>query len=328
MIASCTRRSALRRCVATAISPLLLSCDLRPVRPALRICIFDMRGERDARIFESQLSELMLGLARVERSSVAVQTWFAPHNRLAAEVATEIAATSPSIVIAISARAATACVEAMPRIPILFSVQDDPVAAGLADSLVKPGGYATGIWNSLDVHCKRLELARRIAASATHFSIILDTNATRSAEARESIRKCSMLGLSTSFAAVGSREDILQLRKNIDPRAEILIFPHSDILSRWPDEAIAAVAALRLPAVFDGTWLVEKGALASLEPVELDDVTALARLGASILRGVPPANIPIERPRTTRSALNLSTANRLGLTIPPWLLKTFDVIIP
>ena len=328
MIASCTRRSALRRCVATAISPLLLSCDLRPVRPALRICIFDMRGERDARIFESQLSELMLGLARVERSSVAVQTWFAPHNRPAADVAAEIALAAPSLVIAISAVAAKACLEAMPRVPILFSVQDDPVAAGLASSLVQPGGYATGIWNSLDVHCKRLELGRRIAPAATHFSIILDTNATRSAEARESVRKCSTHGLSTSFAALASVNDVLQLRTNIDPRAAALILPHSDVLSKWPDEAIAAVAALRLPAIFDGSWLVEEGALASLEPIELNDVTALARLGASVLRGVPPAEIPIERPRTTRSALNLSTSNSLGLTIPPWLLKTFDVIVP
>jgi putative ABC transport system substrate-binding protein len=50
----------------------------------------------------------------------------------------------------------------------------------------------------------------------------------------------------------------------------------------------------------------------------------VANYVASIFRGAPPGELPIEAPTHFKFAVNLKTAKALGLTIPPHVLALAD----
>jgi len=62
------------------------------------------------------------------------------------ELAREAIATRPDVVVAVSTVAILAVKEASSTVPIVMSfIGEDPIAKGLADSLARPGGSATGV---------------------------------------------------------------------------------------------------------------------------------------------------------------------------------------
>ena len=83
----------------------------------------------------------------------------------------------------------------------------------------------------------------------------------------------------------------------------------------------------RLPSVFESREQVAAGGLLSYGP----NVPHLFRRAATyvdkILKGAQPADLPVEQPTTFDCAINLATAQALGLTIPPSVLQQATEII-
>jgi len=62
--------------------------------------------------------------------------------------------------------------------------------------------------------------------------------------------------------------------------------------------------------------------------ISLDDALELfARITGLILDGVPPATIPVERPKSFELVVNVGEARRLGISLPDELLKRADRVI-
>src|SRR5229473_953409 len=76
--------------------------------------------------------------------------------------AAELAALAPDVILAHGASSVGPLLQATRTVPIVFPVAADPVAAGLVDSLARPGGNATGfISGEYSMGGKRLELLKQ-----------------------------------------------------------------------------------------------------------------------------------------------------------------------
>jgi len=83
----------------------------------------------------------------------------------------------------------------------------------------------------------------------------------------------------------------------------------------------------RLPSMSTQEQWVDAGGLMSYGPNFVDVYRRGAVYVDRILRGAKPGDLPIEQPTNLALVLNLKTAKRLGLTIPPSLLQRTDHVI-
>jgi putative ABC transport system substrate-binding protein len=134
-------------------------------------------------------------------------------------------------------------------------------------------------------------------------------------------------GLEITALEIRRPEDIAPAFDALKGRAEAL-YVCGDTLTATNRIRINTLAvAARLPTMHGGREFVEAGGLMSYAPSFLDHSRRAADLVDKILRGVKPADIPVEQPTKFDLIINLTTAKTLGLEVPPTLLALADEVI-
>ena len=82
-----------------------------------------------------------------------------------------------------------------------------------------------------------------------------------------------------------------------------------------------------LPTIYGAREYVDAGGLMSYGPNWTDLFRRAAEQVDKILRGIKPADIPVEQPTKFDLIINLKTAKALGLTVPPSVLARADEMI-
>jgi putative ABC transport system substrate-binding protein len=90
---------------------------------------------------------------------------------------------------------------------------------------------------------------------------------------------------------------------------------------------IERVAAVGLPAIYQWPEMAQDDGLMAYGARTTEIYRQLARLTAKVLRGVKPADLPVEQPTKFELVINLKTARTLGLALPPMLLARADEVI-
>jgi putative tryptophan/tyrosine transport system substrate-binding protein len=101
---------------------------------------------------------------------------------------------------------------------------------------------------------------------------------------------------------------------------EPLVNSNRDLINIW---ALGA----RLPTMYGVREYVEAGGLMSYGQSLPDQYRRAAELVDKILRGMKPADMPVEQPTKFELVINLKTAKALDLTVPPSLLDRADEVI-
>jgi putative ABC transport system substrate-binding protein len=110
------------------------------------------------------------------------------------------------------------------------------------------------------------------------------------------------------------------------PEGGLLFVPDATIIAHR-DLVITLAARYRLPAVYPWRYFVAAGALMSYGIDNIDVLQKAASYVDRILRGAKPADLPVQAPTKYETAVNLTAAKALGLTIPPTLLATADEVV-
>jgi putative ABC transport system substrate-binding protein len=215
-------------------------------------------------------------------------------------------------------------------IPIVFAGVGDPVATGLVASLARPGGNVTGIATQHpDTERKRLELLRELVPQAREIGFIYNPNNPSSQLALKEAKAGAAL-LSLGFRAyptadIAGIDAILSVLASRRDSAILLAIDPFFYSSRR--QIVDIMARHGMPAMYGAREFVADGGLASFGPSLDEAATRAAQYVDKILRGVKPADLPVQQPTKFELVVNLKTAKTLGLTIPPSVLARADEVI-
>ena len=255
--------------------------------------------------------------------------WGEGRSERFAEIAAEFVRLKVDLILTHNTPPTLAANQATSTIPIVFATAGDPVGTGIVASLARPGGNITGLsGQAADTAGKRVELLRELIPDLRHLAILADVDSpftTRDVDETQGAART--LGLEAIAFEIRRREDIAAAFKALQGRAQALYVSTGPLAFVNRTRINTFALAARLPTMHGVREPVEAGGLICYGPNWPFMWGRAADFVDKILRGAKPADIPVEQPTKFELVVNLSTAEALGITVPPTLLARADEVI-
>jgi putative ABC transport system substrate-binding protein len=257
--------------------------------------------------------------------------WAAGNVDAAHKYAAELVAFMPDVIVTDTSPMVAALQQSTSTVPIVFAGVIDPVGAGLVESLPRPGGNTTGFLAfEYAISAKWLELLKEIAPRVTRVAVLRDSTIAAGIGQFAAVQTVAPIGIELSAVGIGPR-DVGAIEDHVAAFARDanggLVVTASPFGGNHADVVPELAARYKLPAVYPFRYFVNGGGLISYGP----DVVVQFRSAASyvdrILKGVKPADLPVQAPSKYELVINLKTAKALGLPIPETLLATADEVL-
>jgi putative ABC transport system substrate-binding protein len=216
------------------------------------------------------------------------------------------------------------------NIAIVFSIGSDPVNAGLVKSFAQPGGRLTGVhYLARDLTAKRLEILKEILPKIGRVLTFYDAGNKVAADgagmAREEAKR---LGIKLIERHVGSVDELKkELQKLKAGDADAFLFSPDPMVGSQSELIIDVATGKKIPTMFQDRSLVARGSLAGYGQNYLEIGRVSARYVQRVLSGTLPKDLKIETVDSVELAINLQTARRLGVTIPPEVLARAQKVV-
>ena len=287
----------------------------------------EYRQGRSRNAYRQSLREL----GYVEGQNIVFEWRFSKRkrNRLPA-LADELVRLKADVLFAHSLTAALAAKNATRTIPIVFLSAVDPVAAGLVDSLARPGGNLTGLTHFAPALAgKRLELLKETIPKLSRVAVLWEPGNPGAEQIwKESQLAATGLGLqlySMEVTSADQFEDAFQEARKEGCTA--LAVTQSSLLHSDRGRIADLAIKNRLPAIYSASRFVRSGGLMSYETNRVEQYRRAATYVDKILKGARPSDLPVEGPTKFELIINLKTAKQLGITIPSEVLYQATKVI-
>jgi putative ABC transport system substrate-binding protein len=220
--------------------------------------------------------------------------------------------------------------QATSTIPIVMAVSVDPVGTGLVASLARPGGNITGLSiMAAEVGGKRLELLKQAVPQASRVAVLWNaSHPGKELEWQDTQVAARALGVTLHAVEVRGPADFDGAFGAIASERPDALITFADPLTLTHQRQIVDFATQhQLPMISEIQEFAEAGGLMTYGA----SLPALFRRAAyyvdRILKGVKPADLPVEQPMKFELVINLQAAKALSLTIPPALVFQADEVI-
>lgn len=222
--------------------------------------------------------------------------------------------------------AALAARQATKTIPIVMAAAADPVGSGLVASLARPGGNVTGMSSATsELAAKNLELLREILPSARRIAVLAnaaDPFSKTFLEQNELAARTNGIELQTIIIRGGDSLDAA-FEEMAKARSDAVI-----VQPTLPRQRVVELATQhRLASAAPVQGFADLGGLLAYTQSITDRDRQAARYVDRILKGAKPGDLPVLRPTKFELVINLKTAKRIGLKIPPGVLARADRVI-
>jgi putative ABC transport system substrate-binding protein len=214
--------------------------------------------------------------------------------------------------------------DATKTIPIVFTLVGDPVASGLVTNLTEPEANVTGVSSlQTELAAKRLEILKTLVPSLRrvwliHYGGDLTANkmVVRARDAAPRVK------VEVVPRAVLNAQELALALGEVRP-GDALLAPEIATLD-IPVAVLNASLKSRTPAAFTTALWVGHGGLVSYGPDYYAQGVQAAGLVSKILRGARPSDVPVEAADRIELAVNLKTAELLGVTVPRKIMLRAD----
>jgi putative ABC transport system substrate-binding protein len=243
-------------------------------------------------------------------------------------LAEELVRSKVDVIVASAAPPAVAAKKVTTSVPIVFVGVADPVELGLARSLARPGGNITGLADSgADLAAKRLELLREVVPKVRRVAMLWHSENPGNLPQLEWAEVAARaLGIQLDPVPVQGASDFDSAFKAVRA-ADALLQANAPLFTAHRTRIVGLAATSRMPAIYGHKEMAEVGGLMSYGPHYPDLLRRAATYVDKILRGVNPADLPVEQPTKFELVINIKTAKAIGLTIPQSILVRADQIL-
>jgi len=304
----------------------------RAQQPA-KVAQIGFLGPAPAATYLPRLEALRAGLrdlGYVEGKNIAIEFRWAERVEQLPEMAAELVRMKVDIILVSSSTYVEPARQATKTIPIVFALHADPVGVGHVASLARPGGNITGLSTLLtDLAPKELEILKEALPQTTRIGILWNpTTPSHGPAVPAVVAAGEKLGVQLLLVPARTVEEFDGAFSTMtrERMGSLLVIGSPLAFSQRVPLAELALKH-RLPGMFQSRENVEAGGLMSYG-VDYNDLHRRAALYIDkILKGVKPADLPVEQASKYELIINLKTANTLGLAIPESLLLRADKVI-
>lgn len=246
------------------------------------------------------------------------------------QMARELVALKCDLIFAIGPEVAVRALrDASSSTPVVFLAIDfDPLESRIVKSLSRPEGNITGVYVPQgELAAKRLEIIREVLPAARRFLVLSDE-----------FTRDQLVTLRRRADALGSKLIVVEFSKQPydfayafdtarKEKADALIGLASGVFAANRATLGALLAEHRLPSAGTSAAMAEGGFLLSYGPDNSKITRRVAELGARILKGAKPADIPVEQADEFVLVVNAKVAKALGVKIPDAVMARATRII-
>ena len=235
-----------------------------------------------------------------------------------------------SVLAVTSIAGARAAKQATTTIPVVFSVGEDPVAAGLVESLNRPGGNLTGVHQFTTwLEAKRLGLLHEMVPKATTIAVLVNPNfSSAESQLRDVQEAAPRLGVQLVVVRANVESDFdAAFATLVQPRAGALLVCASPFFNARRQQLVVLAARHAVPAIYEWRDFAEAGGLMSYGTILADAYRQVGVYAGRVLKGAKPADLPVVQATRFEFVINLSTAKALGIEVPPALSARANEVI-
>jgi putative tryptophan/tyrosine transport system substrate-binding protein len=287
--------------------------------------------QADSVHFDAAFRRGLSEMGYVEGQNVRIEyRWVTDRYSPLPAIATDLVQRQVAMIGAFGPPAVLAAKAATATIPIVFVTGADPIKFGFVASFNRPGGNITGIWMVSTVLAqKRMQLIRELLPKAELIALLVNpTSPVAEPQTRDAQAAADALGLKLSVLSAVTENDFDQVFATVvQQRADALFISADPFLSSRRERLVALAARHAIPTLYEIREFAEAGGLMSYGTVLREGYYKGGIYAGRILKGVNPADLPVEQVNKLELVINLKTAKALGLQIPDKLLAVADEVI-
>jgi putative tryptophan/tyrosine transport system substrate-binding protein len=319
--------------IAKVLLTVPVVADAQQTGKVLRVGYLDNSTASGSAVLVEAFRQELTKLGWIEGKNITMEYRFGEQkNERLPELAAELVRLKVDLIVTSGTTPALAAKSATTTIPIVMANAGDPVGAGLVASLARPGGNVTGNSGlSTQLNTKRLEVLKDAVSKLGRVGLLRPPGDNLAQDLQLKELRAAALALKLKLDEIETQldakgfESAFQTAKQrqvgaIMPTASPFFFGER----KW---IVELAGKYRLPAIYPQKEFVEAGGLMSYGT----DYTDLYRRAAvyvdKILKGVKPADLPVQQATKFEFVINLKAAKQIGLTIPNDMLQRANKVI-
>jgi putative ABC transport system substrate-binding protein len=293
------------------------------------IAYLSQGSEADRGVFLGAFREGLGELGWIDGKNIVIDVHWALAYQFP-QIAASLVKRNPAAIVGTCIPSTRAAKNATSTIPVVMSVNGDPVESGLVASLARPGANVTGtstlfeelIPKWFELTTTTVPKIRTVAVMANPESVGDEYWWEQAQQAAERMR-LNVVRTEAHTPADFGRE-FGRMKKQ---RVEAFVLMIDAYFLNEMQRIVSLANEYNLPGIYGFREYVEAGGLISYGLSYRDYYKNVARYVDKVLRGIKPADLPVEQPTKIELAINLTSAKTIGLTIPQSLLVRADKVI-